>query len=284
MKAVLVFCEGRHDVVFVQRSLGAVAQCAWLDRRIGDLPSPFGAAPGLVPKGFIARRYDSRRLDDLNLQVARHPPLPSFEAVLEHPPSDTLYLMVRAHGRDQPASVTELLGDLEATLSAVPTGTFDVDRYAAAFLFDANDAGVAATIDGFREHYGKHFNGLDALGNKSWVLAGTAPVGCFVVHQNGADTGTLEDHLGPMVESVWPDRTSAAAGFIDGEKTADDKVSAKSSERWKAVITAAGQFNHPGDPLSIVIGRTGLPQDPFETSPLCRELVGFLTSVPWNGS
>ena len=30
MKAVLVFCEGRHDVVFAQRSLGTHGNCSWV--------------------------------------------------------------------------------------------------------------------------------------------------------------------------------------------------------------------------------------------------------------
>ena len=42
MKAVLVFCEGHHDVVFAQRSLGAHGGCEWVDKPINELPSPFG--------------------------------------------------------------------------------------------------------------------------------------------------------------------------------------------------------------------------------------------------
>ena len=57
MKAVLVLCEGRHDVVFVQRSLGAVAGCRWVDQPMKDLPSPFGAIPG-ISEGLIARRFE----------------------------------------------------------------------------------------------------------------------------------------------------------------------------------------------------------------------------------
>ncbi len=282
MKAVLVFCEGRHDIVFVQRSLGAIARCTWLNVPIGELPSPFGAATGLVPRGLVAKRYGNRHLDELHLQAAGHPPLPSFESVVEHKPSDTIYLMVRTHGQDQTDAVIDLLGDLNTILDAGPPGTFDVDEYAAAFVFDADEMGVEATIDVFRDRYRGFFDGLDPLVDQSWVVVDTVPVGCFVFHQDGTDTGTLEDHLGPMVESVWPERTKATAIFIDGEKEADDLVSGKSSERWKAVITTAGQFNHPGDPMSEIIGRYGLPRAPFESSALCLDLVGFLSSVPWS--
>ena len=52
MKAVLVFCEGRHDVVFAQRSLGAHGGCTWVDKHIGELPSPFGPK-GAATQGLI---------------------------------------------------------------------------------------------------------------------------------------------------------------------------------------------------------------------------------------
>ena len=44
MKAVLVFCEGRHDIVFAQRSLGTHGDCDWVDKPISELPSPFGSS------------------------------------------------------------------------------------------------------------------------------------------------------------------------------------------------------------------------------------------------
>ena len=73
MKAVLVICEGRHDVVFVQRSLGAVAGCRWVKDRIKDLPPPFGTIPGPSPKGLIAQRIE-RDVDDLTLTKCRISP------------------------------------------------------------------------------------------------------------------------------------------------------------------------------------------------------------------
>jgi hypothetical protein len=58
-------------------------------------------------------------------------------------------------------------------------------------------------------------------------------------------------------------------------------VSTGEAERLKAIITVSGQFDHPGDPLSIVIGRNGLPRAQFETSVLSAELADFLTGTPW---
>ena len=57
MKAVLVFCEGRHDAVFAQRSLGVHGGCQWVGRAIGKLPSPFGPSP-IARRGLIATRIE----------------------------------------------------------------------------------------------------------------------------------------------------------------------------------------------------------------------------------
>ena len=73
MKAVLVFCEGRHDVVFAQRSLGAHGGCEWVDRPVRELPSPFGRGRAAA-RGLIARRFERQALEDLTLRDAAHPP------------------------------------------------------------------------------------------------------------------------------------------------------------------------------------------------------------------
>ena len=127
MKAALVFCEGYHDVVFAQRSLGAHGDCEWVDKPIGGLPSPFGSAGRVARKGLIATRFERQAIDNL----------------------------------------------------------------------------------------------------------------------------TLEDHLAPMAASAWPERYAGAERFVDDNRDAGDKVSTREAERLKAIITVTGQFDNPGDPLSI---------------------------------
>ena len=62
----------------------------------------------------------------------------------------------------------------------------------------------------------------------------------------------------------------------------NDKVSSSGAERLKAIITVTGQFNHTGDPMSIIIGRTGIiPQAEFESARTSAELTEFLTRIPW---
>ena len=282
MKAVLVFCEGRHDAVFAQRSLGAHGGCRWVGRHISELPSPFGRGR-VARKGLIAARLERHALEDLTLQAAAHPPLPSFESVVENTATDTMFFMVRAHGKAQSDPVLDLLGDLDLTITEEPAGTFDVSEYATAFLFDANGEGATATVSGFRDRYGAHFGDLSNLEHGGWVGETTVPVGCFVFHKSVPDrTGTLEHHLAPMAAQAWPERYAEGERFVDDNRDDDDKVSGSEAERLKAVITVTGQFDHPGDPMSIIIGRTGLPHEQFEASSMSTDLAAFLGRIPWN--
>ena len=151
----------------------------WVGKHIGDLPSPFGPK-GVATKGLIAKRFEQHALEDLTLQAAAHPPLPSFESIVEN-----------------------------------------------------------------------------------------------------TETGTIEDHLAPMVERAWPDRYTGAERFLEESRHDGDKVSSNEAERLKAIITVTGQLDHPRDPMSIIIGRTGIPPAQFEESAVSAELAEFLTRTPW---
>jgi len=283
LKAVLVFCEGAHDVAFTQRSLGAVAQCKWVSKSIRELPSPFGRSP-TASKGLLATRLERRGIEDLNLQMATHPQLPNFEAIVEDTTSNTMFMMIRTNGKDQVDTVQNLLRDMHDTFDETLVDTYDVTEYAAAFLFDANAVGMTATIDDFRQRYNNHFGDLSGVDHGTWDTTEISPVGCFVFHDRNDDqTGTLEDHLAPMVDTEWPDRYAKARAFIHDNRNETDRVSRTGASQLKAVITAAGQFHVPGAGLTQVVGRRGLPNTVFKESPLSKELVAFLTATPWAG-
>ena len=188
--------------------------------------------------------------------------------------------LTRANGKQQADAVVELLRYLDNSLLDV--GPVDISGYATAFLFDADDEGLAATLDAFRNGYGEHFGDLSTADHAVWVDAQTCHVGAFVIHRSPSDpTGTLEDHLAPLVAEAWPSHFSAASAFIDGGKQTDEAVSRGEAKRLKAIITSVGQFEHPGEPLSTLVDRGGIPTAQFETCELSQELVRFLQAVPW---
>lgn len=272
-------CEGRHDTIFVQRSLGAVAGCTWFDKPIRHLPSPFGSVPGRSPKGLVARRLE-REVDDLTLRQAAYPVLPQYESAVVHDATKTLFVMVRANGKRHADAVTDLLQEVNASLQVGPV---DVTEYAAAFLFDANNQGLPGTLGVFRESYQQHFGDLATADHGQWLSTTTCHAGVFVVHRSPADrTGTLEDHVAPMVASAWPRHYESACAFVDDNRRDGDAASRNAATRLKAIITSAGQFRHPGDPLATVIAREGIPAAQFEQCELSRDLVRFLQAVPWS--
>ena len=262
MKAVLVICEGRHDVVFVQRSLGAVADCRWMEERIKELPSPFGTIPGTSEKGLIAQRIE-RDVDDLTLRSAEYPPLPQFHSPVFDESADIIFLPVRANGKTQVAAVIDLLEDVDASMGV---GGVYVSEYAVAFLFDADAIGRTATLEAFRDGYGEHFGGLSDAPTLEVGGHGYLPGRRVRLPQDGRQTRRVRSKItwhrwsSPPGPTRYPD----ARGFIDGNREALRRSASRNdATRLKAIITSAGQFDHPGSPLSTMIARHGIPQEQF---------------------
>ena len=275
MKAVLVFCEGGHDVAFVRRSLHALGGYDDVKKPIGELPSPFGAGK-TTPRGLIARRFDRRNIQDFRLDN-EYPPTPRYDSFVGRESSDAMFVLIRAGSKYAARQVIDLLKDLD---EALETGHYDVTEYAAAFLFDANAKGLPATLEAFRQDYGARLGDLSQAEHAKWIATATVPVGVFIFHNVATQTGTLEDHLKQMVKSWTPDRYAGAKAFIDDNKRPDDAASRDQAKRLKAIFTVTGQFGHPGTSLFVII-RDGLPDDKFATSQASKALVEFLEGVPW---
>ena len=273
-----MICEGRHDVIFVQRSLGALAGCEWFGGAIRELPSPFGALQQRSRAGLVATRM-ARDAESLTFREAAYPALPHFESALVDEARETLFMQLIAGGDGQAGAVADVLKDLDESLDVGPV---DVTEYAVAFVFDADSDGVERRLSAFRSAYRAHFGSLAAADHARWLRAATCPVGVFVVHRSPEDPfGTLEDHLAPMAAATWPRHYDGACTFIDGNMGDGDAASKSASARLKAVITSAAQFEHPGAPLSTVVARDGIPSEQFEQCKLSQDLVDFLLAVPW---
>lgn len=286
MRAVLVFCEGNHDIVFATRSLGALAGAQWLNQPISDLPSPFGPrhdpskphAP--IVKSFIAERIRGRVIDGLKLMDAVHPPPPSFQALLHLPADNVVYALLKCGGDDAATATVALIEDLTTQLQF----GVDVTEIAAAFLLDADADGVAARETSFAADHTALLGGVAGPTHNSWVkgnLAGaTVPSGLFVFHDPSTGTGTLEDVIAPMVSTEWPDRWSDAGNYLTAHQAPSDPVSRKPAESLKAQVCITGQFRFPGDPMTQVLRRDGLPGHHFRGAE-SQSLVDFLRAVPW---
>lgn len=276
MRAVLVFCEGKHDIVFVERSLGACANCRRMKRPIRELPSPFGRGEA-VGKGLIAQRLDDLAVEDVALYDS-YPPTPQFESVVEGPDRDVIFVLIRVGTKDNAKAVLNLIRGTDALMEITE---HEVTEHAVAFLFDADDDGLSTTEAAFRRDYSSYYGDLDSVAHERWLRTEATPVGLYVFHAEGKETGTLENHVAPMVATEWPERYDAASRFIDENSSPGQAVLRDEARMLKAVITAAGQFDHPGGPLGTVLGRSGLPADRYRASSAANDLVSFLLATPW---
>lgn len=289
MKAVLVFCEGAHDVAFAQRCLGA-AGCKWWPETgtasIDELPTPFGRSSGTAYKGIIEQHYTTRRVHDLSFSSASRAPAPIFDSVLLRE-RDTYYYLLRTEGDAKSSQNQKLLTMLHLSLEALREAGADCDtrQVAHAFLFDADSIGVAGREREFVTQY-EEFFGFASMMHAGWQPTIKGPVGLWVHHDIARPdrSGTLEDLLAPMFADAIPDRWGAADEYIGRHARDDDPVHRK---RIKAQITIAGQMARPGDPMSEMLRRPSkdrrelLPRAAFLEAGPARDLAQFLIDVPW---
>lgn len=288
MKAVLVICEGRSDIAFVRRSLLArIPECRQFNGGIVSLYTPFGANPPSFKKGVITQHiekcFGDHLADSRKLKGATILPRPQFDAAVINTEKEVIYLFVDSGGRDQHKAVIKLLESVDAPFKSLGISKYlDVKEYATAFLFDANDRGKENVIEDFRTNYCDYFGCLADVGNKCWAESDRCPVGLYICC-NEEGKGTLENYIVKMTENTWRDRHNKAFNFIEENSNPEDRVLKSDANRFKAVIATVGQFNFPGDSLfSLIDDRSkGIPDQQFNTSDACINLVEFIQDVPW---
>lgn len=275
MKATLIFCEGAHDVVFIQRSLAIHHQCERHKEPIAKLPSPFG--PQGTQEGLIKQALLEYAIDDLALPYANKPSPPIFESVMKHKELEHFYFLIRTHGKDDYKPVLKLLENAHLAVSA--SSNFDIKSLDYAFFYDADDKGVDSTLTEFQERYRSFFGSLETVQNAQWQDTAKGSVGCFVFCDKN-NNGTLDDHLTTMAQQMWPNRYPGANQYLDDHRNPADEVHKNPAKKIKAAITICGQFDKPGSPMSTMLGFNVFERKHFENSPASRELAAFLANPP----
>lgn len=318
-KAVVVFVEGPADGYYVMRCLGQCAGAKYDDRMPVDYETPFGAK-GQFTHGFVTQWNARAEAQELRLAESAEGDQPVFQSVAVTP--DVLYLIVRMGGDGQGsqvkiAEVQKLAYSLNRVLRV---GSADIKKIALAFIYDADRPGHypnSGGIDCVQERATAFANDFEALstflpiGSKQgdpnvpysllnkkvggpthalWVQGTDFPIGLFVLHNPNTLQGTLEDHIEPalLLDPVWGNRLNGAEAYLTSLEVAGDDVKDSPSERAKARLTIAGQFNNAGESLGQLIRRgkppkgtqPAMPDSVFQT-PAAQALATFLTSAPW---
>lgn len=308
MKFVIILCEGYDDIVFIERSLGANAQCERIKKTIGELPAPFGPQKETIQKGLVYNSLVRRDFLTENLTETNKSIVPSFERFLENKKANTTYVIMQMRGKALNDKVLGFLNYLPLAFGAregKQLGSYRISEgYAVALVCDA-DSDVNDTIKKYQEDIKKHFKIKieDEFIHGKWSKIEEMPFGIFVFHSdlennNNDQTGTLENATFPLLQQAWKNRINVTESFIDENTQNDDEISieklltkeglspkekeerllAIKVKRLKAIITAAGQFKNPGSSLSGMFHRDFISKKFFQESKVSVALAEFLTS------
>ena len=264
VKALLVFCEGSHDVAFVQKVLILCLEFQKMKWKFSEYPSPLNA--------LFKQTVQDHAAGDLSLDMAHKFFLP--DSVLQK--SDHLILLFNSGGSSQTVIVKSLLKQfvyfLESPNEGAPNSQIFSDATQSVvkeakylFIYDADHNGTTALFEKIKKDFEVideetkwSFNELKV--SKDNLFGAIADDKAAYIWAENTDFGTLEDILLPMVENDQKEIVEKASNFIDDplfkwetNSTDTQREIAQISKRKKAIITSVGQRNNSGFSLSVII-------------------------------
>lgn len=259
-KALLVFCEGPHDVAFVRQVIKYFFNAQKANGSKGDglkfseYPAPFNQLFRTSVENHAAR--------DLSLDMAHKFFLPDRTMVKD----DWLILLFNSGGKTNVEKVKAFLKDflpLFEQASVFPQDAEDaVTEAKYLFLYDADHQSPKDVLKSMSAQFA-------IIDDTNWKLDQLTLGDCSFGAVNGDkgvyiwcdDTGkgTLEDIFLPLCENKQRDLIEKVVNFIDDSfywkiGDTDPKCSqTETSRRKKAILTACGQRKKPGGSLNVII-------------------------------
>lgn len=275
MRAVFVFCEGSHDVAFIERSLLTHGHGQPYKGKITALPTPLGLPrqPGArQTESLIANHYADRTFANLKITQARHAPPPVFESIIVDDDRDRLYVLLSTGTvPTQNDACLALIRRLHDALD--PLTRSEISQGAMAIVTDADESRSAAEV-ALREYCAPHFGEQQALAHDTWVDTHRGRLGCYIWHDPATQSGTLEGVVRPLLANALGGQWQAAARFVDQNA---DQWQADSAKRTKATAGVAVQLHKPGAAAGYIYHRDIIDRCAFLSDPRCTALVQFVT-------
>ncbi len=265
-KALLIFCEGPHDVAYVSRVLKTLFGAKQNNKiRFNELPSPFAA--------LFRTNVEKHALEDLTLDMARKFYLPDCILIKD----EHLILPFNIGGRTKPEEVKTLLQNFLPLLAGsrifqqgAPSSISEA-KYL--FLYDADHRTTRECIQWADKKFQTiencpewilDFSNLNETGNCS--ISSTGDKAIFV-YAGESGKGTLEEILIPLCRSSQTVPIEKAEAFfndafvwnVDSAKA--DHAYAETAKFKKASLTAIGQREKPGSSLSVILSQTNIIND-----------------------
>lgn len=255
-KALLVFCEGAHDVAFVRQVFKLFFGIDKVEWKFSQYPSPFNS--------LFQTNVEKHAARDLSLDMAYKFFLPDWTLAKD----DRLILLFNSGGKTAyKERVKAFLGDFLPLFSKAKV--FDngaasfVNESKYLFLFDADHHSPQDVIS-------KAKDDLSAIGNTDWrmdairipendAFGGISTDKAFYIWANSSGKGTLEEIVLPLFETEQKELVERAAAFVNDSfewKTGrgdTEKARAEIARKKKAIITTVGQRKKPGGSMSVIL-------------------------------
>lgn len=262
VKALLVFCEGSHDVAFVQQIFKLCLGFKTVEWKFSEYPAPF--------QDLFKTSVQNHAAKDLSLDMARKFFLP--DCVLKK--EDYLVLIFNAGGSEQTDKVKLLLKNFLALLaqSAIfpNDATAIVSEAYYLFLYDADYIGTTALFNKIKHDFSS-IEDEPRWSFSDWNFLDNNPLGAIAENKaayiwcTNLQNGTLEDIILPMFETDQEKIIKKATDFIDSDifvwETNNSNLKhqvAEIAKRKKAIMTCAGQRKKTGGSMNVIISQSKL--------------------------
>ncbi|MCP4112705.1 MAG: hypothetical protein GY749_45455 [Desulfobacteraceae bacterium] len=283
INALLVFCEGPHDVAFCRLVFKFCFKINKISWKFSEYPSPLNQ--------LFKASMEKHAAQDMSLDMAHKFFLP--DRTLYSREKKQLVLLFNTGGKtktDNPKNFLEDFLPLLKQSKIFPDGADKVvDKCKYLFLYDRDHKTPSDVFSWCKNTFSnigdENFisDDLKTLeGNNLAAICMDKTVGSYVF--SPADSfGTLEDILLPMFESAQNEVVSKTEEFIDEcfdwktEHENNIQKTAETAKRKKAIITVSGQRKKPGSSMNVVIDQGKLiPKEVFSNNSEVRRFADFV--------
>lgn len=291
-KAIVIFCEGPHDVAFIQSVFKFKFELKPNDKvRISEIKKPFGP--------FLSKGLEKHFMDDLSLEMAHKFYLPN----LVYETANNYILVFNSGGETKVAEIKYLIANFENTYRLIPEEK-DFESISYIFTFDCDYKKPVDKIEtcknllksvtkrDLRDVFFKDdtteiwsFENLISYKDLSYAYIGDK-VG-FFVWSNFGNPGTLEDIYFPLMSQCNQSLIQDTEQFVNGCFASEmqpihpekpDEVSSKRAKRLKTIMSCAGQGKNTGAALaSIYKLNTLINESIFSENSMVKEFSDFLS-------
>lgn len=292
MKAIIIFCEGPHDVAFIQNvfklKFGLIAN---EKVKISDIKKPFGP--------FLNNGLKKHFMGDLSLEMSHKFFLPN----LVYETSSNYILVFNSGGEKNISDIKYLISNFEYNYNLIPREQTEVDTIDYIFTFDCDYKAPSEKVESCKTKLNKvtkqdlrnedynddstviwSFTGINSYNEMNYAYIGDR-VG-FYFWTNSGEPGTLENIYFPIMSECNESLLQNAQNFVDSNFSTkmqpsnpqkEKEVIAKKAKRLKAIMACAGQGEDTGAALSTIYKLNHLiTDDVFSNNPDVTSFANFI--------